>query len=108
MKIWCVMVSRSIPWYISDQLYEAARKMAKEGLTTFDLKSDVCEGRVTTEYESMMLVYASGFGFHATVEWEVYKAKVTYIICSKDLLPGEKTRRQSVPLFDPSDTHTVN
>jgi len=108
MRLWCLMVSRSLPWYISDHLYEVARQMAKEGLRTFDIKNELCEGRVTTEYEPMSLVCASGFGFHATVEWEIHKSQVTFIICSKDLPPLEKTRRSSFPLPFSEEARDIN
>lgn len=66
--IYCIMFTFSLNDDVRDTLFETAYLMLKSGSKRKKVRSDFCEGVVTTSFKSLALYGTSGIQFEAHLE----------------------------------------
>lgn len=83
---WCITFSgHSISDDVRDVLLETAYLMIRGHQKRRRFRSTTCEGVVETKFQHMIFITTSGFQFQATVECEVGKLNVLYLVNDSDL-----------------------
>lgn len=87
--IGCVLdASGPISPEVSSYLHRGAVEMIQRGESTRKLKGKVCEGTLSTEWQSAILGSFAGLKFTAEIECEQGHRSITFIVRTMDELEG--------------------
>ncbi len=90
-KIYCMMQTQVVLTdEMSDALYETACSMYRNDQRRAPVVTWDMEGQVRTTGEKAALIWITGVLFTAEVETDLGKGKVSFIVRTDDLSPGDR------------------
>ncbi len=85
-QIYCVMWNgHNLTEEIRAELFNNAQEMFKSKNKSRKIRSNFCEGKITTEWKTLRWAGIWGYAFSATVAWNSCRTKIDYIVRETDL-----------------------
>lgn len=84
-RMYCIMFTYSLNDDVRDTLLENAYLMLKSGSRKKKVRSEACEGVITTNFMSINLNGITGIQFNGQMETGKGKLNVSYIVRTQDL-----------------------
>lgn len=82
---------------IRSALFFAAQDMFKAQKDFKLLKSELCEGEITTEWKTARMGGVFGYIFSAVVAWENKDTQITYIVRQAEINPEDAVWTRPLP-----------